>query len=111
MTTSTIWEALVMNAALNIRPRHFPGGPVAENPPSYAGGASSIPGWGTKIPQATGELSPRTTATEPAHSGACKPQLKKPTSHNKDPAQSKIKIKKETSIHKKGISGPASLSK
>ena len=90
-----------MNAALNSRPRHFPGGPVVKNPPSYAGDAGSIPGWGTKIPQATGQLSPHTTATEPEHSGACTPQLKKPTSHSKDPAQSKIKIQKETSIHKK----------
>ena len=32
----------------------FPGGSVVKNPPSNAG---SIPGWGTKIPHATGQLS------------------------------------------------------
>ena len=30
----------------------FPGGPVARTSPSTAGGASSIPGQGTKIPHA-----------------------------------------------------------
>ena len=43
----------------------FPGGPVVKNPPSNAGDAGSIPGWGTKIPHAAGHLSPR--ALEPAH--------------------------------------------
>ena len=37
----------------------FPGGPVVKNPPSNAGDAGSIPGRGTKIPHATGQLSPR----------------------------------------------------
>ena len=32
--------------------RYFPGGPVVNNLPSNAGDAGSIPGWGTKIPQA-----------------------------------------------------------
>ena len=32
-------------------------GPVVENPPSKAGDTGSIPGWGTKIPQAEGQLS------------------------------------------------------
>ena len=31
----------------------FPGGPVVKTLPSTAGGAGSIPGWGTKIPHAT----------------------------------------------------------
>ena len=35
-----------------------PGGPVVENPPSNARGAGLIPGWGTKIPDAVGQLSP-----------------------------------------------------
>ena len=34
----------------------FPGGPVVKNPPSNAGGPDSIPGGGTKIPQAMGQL-------------------------------------------------------
>ena len=44
--------------------REFPGGPVVENPPSNAGDAGSIPGWGTKIPHAAGQLSPCATTTE-----------------------------------------------
>ena len=34
----------------------FPGGPVDGNPPHNAGDAVLIPGWGTKIPNATGQL-------------------------------------------------------
>ena len=45
----------------------FPGGPVVKNPPSNAGDAGLIPGWGTKIPHAAGQLSPHTVTTEPAH--------------------------------------------
>ena len=33
--------------------RDFPGGPVVKNPPSNGGNVGSIPGQGTKIPQAT----------------------------------------------------------
>ena len=44
--------------------RDFPGGPVVKNPPSNAGDAGSIPGRGTKIPRATGQLSPSATTTE-----------------------------------------------
>ena len=36
----------------------FTGGPVVKNPPSNAGGGDSIPGLGTKIPHAKGQLSP-----------------------------------------------------
>ena len=43
----------------------FPGGPVVKNVPSNAGDVGSIPGWGTKIPHATGQLSPCTTTREP----------------------------------------------
>ena len=32
--------------------RDLPGSPVVETSPSNAGGASSIPGWGAKIPHA-----------------------------------------------------------
>ena len=72
----------------------FPGGPVVKNSPSNAGDTGSIPGQGTKIPHATGQLSPCTTTAEPACSGACTPQLersplatmKDPTCLNKDPA-------------------------
>ena len=42
----------------------FPSGPVVKNPPYNAGDAGSIPGQGTKIPHAAGQLSPCTTTTE-----------------------------------------------
>ena len=45
--------------------RDFPGGPVVKNPPSNAGDTGSTPVRGTKIPHAVGQLSPRTTTTEP----------------------------------------------
>ena len=69
----------------------FPGGLAVKNLPSNAGDAGSIPGWGTKIPHASGQLSPCTTTTElvchnqswhaatpgPTHSGAHTPQLER----------------------------------
>ena len=82
---------------------------MVKNPPSNAGEAGSIPGWGIKIPHAAGQLSPRTTitelarlnerahvpqTTEPTRPGACTPQLErslhtatreKPAHHNKEP--------------------------
>ena len=45
--------------------RDFPGSPVVKNPPSNAG--VSIPGRGTKIPHAVGQLSLCATTTE--HTG------------------------------------------
>ena len=44
--------------------RDFPGGPVVKNPLSNAEHTGSIPGWGTKIPHAVRQLSPRATTTE-----------------------------------------------
>ena len=38
--------------------RDFPGGPVVKNPPYNAGDMGLIPGQGTKIPYAVGQLSP-----------------------------------------------------
>ena len=94
--------------------RNFPGGPVVKNPPSHAGDAGLIPGWGTKIPHAVGQLSPRATTTElvclnerarvpqtaePTHPGARVLQLErenlhnttreKPVHRNEDPTQPK----------------------
>ena len=43
--------------------RDFPGDPVVKNPLSNAGDMGSIPGQGTKVPQAVRQLSPH-TATE-----------------------------------------------
>ena len=42
----------------------FPGGPVVKNLPYNAGDAGSIPGQGTKIPHASGQLSPCNTTAE-----------------------------------------------
>ena len=54
----------------------FPGGPVVKNTPSNAGDAGSIPGRGTKIPHAMGQLSPSATVTQPVCSAARVPQRK-----------------------------------
>ena len=48
--------------------RNFPGGPVVKNLPSNAADVSSSPGWGTKIPHISRQLSLHDTATEPSHS-------------------------------------------
>ena len=45
---------------------NFLSGPVVKNPPSHAGDVGLIPARGTKIPRGTEQLSPCTTATEPA---------------------------------------------
>ena len=45
--------------------RGFPCGPVVKNLPSNAGDEGLIPGGGTKMPQATGQLSLQVTTTEP----------------------------------------------
>ena len=52
--------------------RGFPGGsgPV-KNPPCNAGNAGSIPGQGTKIAHAAGQLSPHATTREPAPHNYC----------------------------------------
>ena len=58
--------------------RDSPGGPVVKNLSANAGDAGLIPGEGTKIPQAAGQLS--LCALEPAH------RKEKPTHHrNKEP--------------------------
>ena len=46
--------------------RDFPGGPVVKNPPSNSGEADWIPGQGTNIPHAAGQLSPHATTAEPS---------------------------------------------
>ena len=45
----------------------FPGGPMVKNLPCNAGDVSSIPGQGTKIPQAAEQLSPGTRTPESTH--------------------------------------------
>ena len=44
---------------------------MVKNLPCNAGDTGSIPGWGTKIPHTTGQLSLRATITEkPVHHGS-----------------------------------------
>ena len=62
--------------------RDFPGGPVVKNPPYNAGDADSIPGQGTKIPHAAGQLSPSATTTEPECRKLQSPHALEPASHN-----------------------------
>ena len=45
--------------AIRMSLRDFAGGPVVKNPPSSAGDLGLIPGRGTKIPHAAGQLSLR----------------------------------------------------
>ena len=47
--------------------RDFPGGPLVKNLPCNAGDACRIPGWGTKTPHVTEQLSLRATARESVH--------------------------------------------
>ena len=62
---------------LNTPTRDFSGAPVVKNLPSKAGDTGSIPGPGTKIPRAAGQLSLHVL------------QLEKLLRHDKDPEQSK----------------------
>ena len=62
--------------------RDFPGGPVVKNPPYKAGDAGSIPGQGTKIPHATGQLSPCTSTRESACRKLQSPCALEPACHN-----------------------------
>ena len=60
---------------------------MVKNPPSNAGDTGSIPGGGTKIPHAVGQLSPRAANTEPVRPGAHVPQLERNLhATTKDPA-------------------------
>ena len=68
----------------------FPGGPVVKNPPASTGDVGWIPGRGTKIPHALGQLRPRTTTTEPTCPGARMPQLERsPQATAKSPCHNK----------------------
>ena len=51
---------------------------MVRNPPASAGDTGSIPGPGTQIPLAAGQLNPGATPTEAAHSRACAPPQEKP---------------------------------
>ena len=63
---------------------------MVKNPPSNAEDMDLIPGWGNKILHAAGQLSPRSTMTEPVHSGTHTPQLERsPHTATKDPVYSR----------------------
>ena len=64
----------------------FPGGLVVKHPPSNAGDAGQIPGRGTKIPHAVGQLSPHAATTEPSRFRARVPQLESPHAATTEPA-------------------------
>ena len=57
--------------------RNFPGGPVVKNPPCHAEDTGSFPGQETKIPHASGQLSPHVPG-ESMHCNerCCRPQTK-----------------------------------
>ena len=60
---------------------------MVKNSPSNTGDAGSIPGRGTRIPHAVGQLSPRaaTTEPEPTLSRAQAPQLENPSTTITEP--------------------------
>ena len=76
-SNTVLGKVLIFITYFIITLQGLPGGPVVKNPPSNAGDAGSIAAWGTKIPHATGQLSPRATTTEPMRSRAHVPQLEK----------------------------------
>ena len=59
---------------------------MVKNLPSNAGDVGSIPGWGTKIPQEEGQLSPHALEPMPQLERSLHDAMKDPTCHNKDPA-------------------------
>ena len=64
----------------------FPGGPAVESPPSNAGDVGSIPGQGTKVPHASGQLSPCSRAHAPQLESPRAATREKPVRLSEDPA-------------------------
>ena len=60
---------------------------MVKNPPENTGDMDSIPGQGTKIPHAAGQLSSCTTTTEPRCSRASHTAVKDLKDHNYDRMQ------------------------
>ena len=73
---------------------------MVKNPPSNAVDVGLIPGLGTKIPHAAGQLSPRAATTEPTRSGARAAQLESLCTTTREARAAKIKkqTKKTTSV-------------
>ena len=77
---------------------HFPGGPVVKNLPSNARNMGSIPGRGTKVPHATGQLGLRATTRQPTRCNerkACMPQQRPSTAPKKQTRKRKGKRNKQ----------------
>ena len=73
------WAAL-----LEEQSRDFPDYPVVKTLLSSAGDTDSIPGWGTKIPYSTGQLSLHTATRESPRTAVktqCSPQKRKKKSY------------------------------
>lgn len=69
-------------------------------------GMGLVPGWGTKVSHAAGQLSVRAPTTKPVCSAACTLQLErslaleKPVGHNQDPIEHN---KQTTAFHYKAL--------
>ena len=74
--------------------RDFPGGPVAKNLPSIAGDVGWMPGWGTKILRATGQLSPCAPARESPCTETTKPCAPEPEAHVPQEEASALQLEK-----------------
>ena len=57
------WLEQTVSRNMNVQDSDWdsPDSPVVKNPPCNAGALGSVPGWGTKIPQAAEQLNPCTT--------------------------------------------------
>ena len=75
----------------------FPGGSAVKNPSCNARDASSVPGQGTKIPHATGQLRPHAPSREPMCPGARVPQLERENPHEK---REKTSTTREKTAHR-----------
>ena len=104
-------QCLAQWVMYDVEARDFPGGPVVKNPPSNAGDKGSVPGWGTKIPHATGQLSLCATTREahtlqllspctlqpvlPSKRSLCTATSKSPCAPKKTQHSQKLKKKKK----------------
>ena len=71
---------------LNQGPEDIPDGLVVKNSPCDAGDSGSVPGQGTKIPHAKGQLSPW-PQLETSCAGATAAGALQPLRHSQDPTQ------------------------
>ena len=65
------------DGSIRWRSQDFPSGPVVKNLPANAEHVGLIPGWGTKLPCASGELRSCAITTEPVSSRAHMPHLER----------------------------------